>query len=183
VAELGIDALKRLAAAIEAGDHLQSTDLVAVGRAAPALLAALQRAETDRAFLLRVLEAGSPERMGPTTPEFDALWEEIRTAMAAGPAATRAPDGAELIAAERRRQIANEGWTPEHDDGHIHNQLARAAASYIAITVWPDSYEAENFWPWDLGNFKPTADPVRNLVKAGALIAAEIDRLQREAGR
>ncbi|TMC10553.1 MAG: hypothetical protein E6J41_07990 [Chloroflexi bacterium] len=103
--------------------------------------------------------------------------------MATVPAPTRAPDGAELIAAERRRQVAFEGMTPEHDDEHIHNQLSRAAASYIAITVWPDSYEAENFWPWNLDDFKPVDDPVPNLVKAGALIAAAIDRLLRKAGR
>ncbi len=36
---------------------------------------------------------------------------------------------------------------------------------------WPEDWEAE-VW-------KPSADPVHNLVKAGALIAAEIDRLQR----
>jgi len=33
----------------------------------------------DRELLRRVLEAGSPERFGSTTEEFDALWEEIRT--------------------------------------------------------------------------------------------------------
>jgi hypothetical protein len=36
-------------------------------------------------------------------------------------------------------------------------------------------------WPWDASWWKPSNDPVRNLVKAGALIAAEIDRLQRAA--
>jgi hypothetical protein len=37
------------------------------------------------------------------------------------------------------------------------------------------------FWPWDQDWWKPSPDPIRNLVKAGALIAAEIDRLQRLA--
>lgn len=37
-------------------------------------------------------------------------------------------------------------------------------------------------WPWDEEWWKPSEDPVRNLVKAGALIAAEIDRLQRVDG-
>lgn len=34
-------------------------------------------------------------------------------------------------------------------------------------------------WPWDENWWKPSLDPIRNLVKAGALLAAEIDRLQR----
>jgi hypothetical protein len=34
-------------------------------------------------------------------------------------------------------------------------------------------------WPWDLSWLKPSPDPKHNLVKAGALIAAEIDRLNR----
>ena len=35
-------------------------------------------------------------------------------------------------------------------------------------------------WPWDESWFKPTPDDrIRELVKAGALILAEIDRLQR----
>jgi len=33
-------------------------------------------------------------------------------------------------------------------------------------------------WPWAQTAFKPSGDPVRNLEKAGALIAAEIDRTQ-----
>ena len=35
-------------------------------------------------------------------------------------------------------------------------------------------------WPFEDAAWKPSHDPVKNLVKAGALIAAEIDRLQRQ---
>ncbi|MFW6155839.1 MAG: hypothetical protein ACOC7J_00855 [Armatimonadota bacterium] len=38
--------------------------------------------------------------------------------------------GVSLIAAERERQIREEGWTPEHDDEHDAGELADAAASY-----------------------------------------------------
>lgn len=38
--------------------------------------------------------------------------------------------GADLIAAERRRQMTAEGWTPEHDDAHDGEALALAAATY-----------------------------------------------------
>jgi len=185
VADMDVDVLRRLNAKVK--EARASGNELRIERArndryswlednVPAILAALQRAEKERGAMKDQLAAA-------TTPEFDALWEEIRAAMATVPAPTRAPDGAELIAAERRRQVAFEGMTPEHDDEHIHNQLSRAAASYIAITVWPDSYEAENFWPWNLDDFKPVDDPVPNLVKAGALIAAAIDRLLRKAGR
>jgi hypothetical protein len=78
--------------------------------------------------------------------------------------------GVDLIAAERARQVSAEGWTAEHDDGHTHGELAAAAAAY----AWP---YAPALWPWGDG-FKPTSRE-RDLVRAGALIAAEIDRLRR----
>lgn len=99
-------------------------------------------------------------------------------------------DGATLIAWERRRQISDEGWTPAHDDGHAYGEMALAAACYAL----PDVHRAEmginepefggdgspRLWPWG-GYWKPTPDDrVRELVKAGALIAAEIDRLKRK---
>lgn len=88
--------------------------------------------------------------------------------------------GIELIAAERQRQIAVEGWTPEHDDQHIMGEMAAAAMCYSlnARALDAPQYFIEEWWPWDMDQWKPT-DPLRNLVKAGALIAAEIDRLKR----
>lgn len=77
--------------------------------------------------------------------------------------------GIDLIAAERERQVSVEGWTPEHDDMHAHGELATAAVGYIT----GDSDKFPISWP-----FKSTT-PVRDLTKAGALIAAEIDRLNR----
>lgn len=94
--------------------------------------------------------------------------------------------GAQLIALERDRQLKIEGWTPEHDDKHKKHELALAASSYIAVVASPDEDGDEHGkvrpcwdWPWSKKWWKPSDDPVRNLVKAGALIAAEIDRLQR----
>jgi hypothetical protein len=91
------------------------------------------------------------------------------------------------VLAERRRQIEAEGHTPEHDD-EDNGGLARAAAAYAmaaaafstthpGIVRWLD--EAVNrVWPWTPMWWKP-ADPRRMLVKAGALILAEIERLDR----
>lgn len=92
-------------------------------------------------------------------------------------------NGISLIAAERQRQLSVEGWTPEHDDAHSSGEMAQAAAIYAI----QHAYRHRVFfwlWPWDLKWFKP-ADRKRELVKSGALIAAELDRLLRKesAGR
>lgn len=105
-----------------------------------------------------------------------------------GPIESEPKSGLDLIAAERRRQVDDEGWTPKHDDQHGKDELAKAAACYcvpermrerevspIGTTV------LELLWPFDDEWWKPKPDDrVRELVKAGALIAAEIDRLQRK---
>lgn len=83
-------------------------------------------------------------------------------------------DGAALIAAERRRQIAAEGYTAEHDAAHP-GDLALAAMAYLDR----DRGHPPAYWPWAPGYWKPTPhDRVRQLTKAGALVAAEIDRLR-----
>lgn len=91
-------------------------------------------------------------------------------------------NGIELIAAERQRQQEVEGWTPEHDDKHNFMEMFRAAVCY-ADPIWQTiEYEKKDVplnWPWEDFWYKPSADQVRNLVKAGALIVAEIDRIQR----
>lgn len=85
----------------------------------------------------------------------------------------------EDIAAERKRQIEVEGWTPEHDDEHYLKQMSLAAASYAAFGDICDTPGIPpGLWPWDRSWWKPT-DYRRNLVKAGALIAAEIERVDR----
>jgi hypothetical protein len=101
----------------------------------------------------------------------------------------------EAIATERRRQIEVEGWTPEHDDEHDKGELAKAAACYALRTPhviyqlrggvagvrgaedW--YYDRLPAWPWDGSWWKPGNDRRRQLVKAGALIVAEIERLDR----
>lgn len=79
--------------------------------------------------------------------------------------------GSEMIAAERERQLAQEGYEAVHDDGHDQGEMVEAA---IALLTADDDR-----WPFCDG-WKPDEEPVRALVKAGALIAAEIDRLQRQ---
>ncbi|EZN97851.1 hypothetical protein [Pseudomonas aeruginosa] len=86
---------------------------------------------------------------------------------------------------ERRRQITAEGWTPEHDDEHSHGQMARAAACYaLAGSSAPNDGTAALLvslaWPWDQQWWKPSTAR-RDLIKAGALILAEIERIDRAA--
>ena len=114
-----------------------------------------------------------------------------------GPPQSAAPvapasGGVEAIAAERRRQIEAEGWTTEHDDTHTRGEMAAAAGVYALAAASQNDYRfvligspvndclagAMELWPWEKSWFKPT-DRRRDLVKAGALIAAEIDRLDR----
>ena len=92
--------------------------------------------------------------------------------------------GAERIAQERQRQIEVEGWDADHDDG-TGNALALAAACYALPEKISDRSMWETplrrlLWPWEERWWKPTPDNrIRELEKAGALIAAEIDRLLR----
>jgi len=97
--------------------------------------------------------------------------------------------GSQMIDNERTRQITSEGWTAQHDDEHDDAQLVEAARAYTWAALCVVKFRAfsldikllPNDWPkeWDKGWWKPSDDPIRNLTKAGALIAAEIDRLQR----
>ena len=86
------------------------------------------------------------------------------------------------VAAERRRQIEAEGWTPEHDDEHSVGELAKAAACYALVSAGFNPDATITVWPWHRLWWKPS-DKRRNLVKAGALILAEIERLDRMAER
>ncbi len=81
------------------------------------------------------------------------------------------------VVAERKRQIDVEQWTPEHDDKHHDYSLANAAACY-AKYGYPNITKAPDDWPWHSSYWKPS-DRRRSLVKAAALILAEIERLDR----
>ena len=86
-------------------------------------------------------------------------------------------EGTRRIVRERLRQIDKEGWTPDHDSHYERDELPRAAACYARAQSSSDPIPDD--WPWESSWWKPSDDPVRNREKAGALIAAEIDRLLR----
>ena len=89
--------------------------------------------------------------------------------------------GIDLIAAERQRQIDVEGYDADHDKGYS-TDIALAGASY-ALTPDFRSYafhqrESPDTWPWRTEQWKPTpGDRIKELAKAGALIAAAIDAM------
>ncbi|WP_438286408.1 ead/Ea22-like family protein [Klebsiella variicola] len=86
------------------------------------------------------------------------------------------------VLAERKRQVSAEGWTPGHDDEYEHGELADAAGCYaLSSELFDCAGEPPRPWPWPDEWWKPT-NRRRDLVKAGALILAEIERLDRAAG-
>ncbi len=115
--------------------------------------------------------------------------------------------GSSLIAEERLRQITQEGFTAQHDDDHAGPALALAAISYAAASLdnidirevdhGTGEFIIRDPWPWS-GTWDKREKHARRrsrteagrrtgrlrcLVIAGALIAAEIDRLMRERRR
>lgn len=83
------------------------------------------------------------------------------------------------VLAERARQLNEERWDYAWDDLYDECELARAAATY-AICTKPEQLTILGVicWPWQKHWWKPTTYR-QNLVKAGALILAEIERLDR----
>lgn len=84
------------------------------------------------------------------------------------------------IANERQRQIKKEGWSIKHDNKHKNGELSIAAACYaLSAAGWKRTTIWE-IWPaaWGLDWLKPKSSR-RDLIRAAALIVAEIERLDR----
>jgi hypothetical protein len=93
------------------------------------------------------------------------------------------------VIAERERQINEEGFSVEHDEQHEAGELSAAGAAYalsasdqlFPLSVGDGADDIPHLlWPWPSDWWKPTT-PRRDLVKAAALIIAEIERLDRKA--
>jgi hypothetical protein len=110
---------------------------------------------------------------------FSTFTPDVKTAQQAGAVLKPLSDAESDVLAERQRQISDEGWTPEHDDEHDRGDLVQAAACYALHSAPIGSVRNYlSFWPWDARGWKPK-DRRSNLIKAGALIIAEIERLDR----
>ncbi len=90
------------------------------------------------------------------------------------------------VVAERQRQISAEGWTSEHDDQYNDGELANAALCYVMSSFLEEVFtikrKPDQLWPFDHKWWKPTT-PRRDLVKAAALILAEIERIDRASAK
>lgn len=122
----------------------------------------------------------------------DASFTMLRNRLAALEGSVAAAD----VLAERRRQQEGERWSTQHDDTHVGGELAHAAACYAmkagigslwmrdnGTTVEPANYATTpsppaELWPWAPSWWKPK-DRRRDLVRAAALLLAEIERLDR----
>jgi len=148
----------------------------------------------DAAAIKLCGQFGDDERVNKTDTGSHILFGHLRTAttaLAAVQEALGAPaDTSEDVVegkvaaisdviAERERQQTVEGWTPKHDDTHNRGELSRAAICYAdPLNEMRASPPAK--WPWDATWWKPK-DRRADLVRAGALILAEIERLDRAA--
>lgn len=82
------------------------------------------------------------------------------------------------VLTERKRQVILKGWDAEHDDQHTRGEMAWAANAYFlhdTVDSWAIGVSAP--WPIEFGEQRD------NLVKAAALIIAEIERLDRASDR
>lgn len=99
--------------------------------------------------------------------------------------------GVDLIAAERARQIQAEGFDAEHDRQEKPGALTMAGICYATMAASSPGMRDQlrtsmcfsTHWPWTVPWWKPgkdnsNEDRIRELTKAGALMAAEIDRLE-----
>jgi hypothetical protein len=149
-----------------------------VGKQSLDLLIAMAKDWTDSAVV-----RDAPERVPHVIAQLIEAIEGLRALPAEDRAVTQGEQsgGVALIAAERARQEVAEGWSAQHDDQHETGELLAAAARYLDAGSDYDLGGRLPDWPWEPHWFKSSDDLIRNLVKAGALIAAEIDRQQRKA--
>jgi len=81
-------------------------------------------------------------------------------------------NGAELILKERERHITEEGYDAGHDNQYTKGELVQAALCYIQRAG--QRCPVPSRWPWDPKFWKPKTKE-EDLVRAGALLAAQID--------
>lgn len=81
--------------------------------------------------------------------------------------------GIELIAKERQEQIEKHGFEAKDDAKYTNKELVKAAK--FMLTQFPLDYPDWDRW---LMEKSKSMSRIKQLTVAGALIAAEIDRLQ-----
>ena len=121
----------------------------------------------------------------PAAPAVDESFEDLMSNWAHGDALDAEyyrtlSQAARDVLAERRRQVCAEGYEPEADEMYQSGELARAAATYALLATGDDGWRVEDNWPRGMSTLK-RAEPRRMLEKAGALILADMERIDRAA--
>ncbi|WP_244139191.1 hypothetical protein [Burkholderia sp. BCC1630] len=155
--------------------------------AGPTETAPVPAARVDSQPGLTIINSAYTHLLACTRCGAPAMWtdEEMRQqSLASSPSMGQREPHANITAAardvlaERRRQVDQEGWTPAHDDKSRDHELSCAAGCYAMYTLAYPAGDPPPAWPWAADWWKPTTHR-RNLVKAGALIQAAIERLDR----
>jgi hypothetical protein len=81
------------------------------------------------------------------------------------------------VIGERRHQINDLGFSSQQDDGYVFDELTRAARAYIMVSN--PGEDQPSYWPWDRKFWNPK-DRRENLVRAAALLIAEVERIDRK---
>ncbi|AYF32174.1 hypothetical protein CSH63_33000 [Micromonospora tulbaghiae] len=100
-------------------------------------------------------------------------WLMGRCVVEAAPHLDQSPALA-LIGAERIRHLEVKGYDANHDDQYRDGELAGMALWYA------DDESSAIDWPGNLDDLPARGDRLQDLVRAGSLLAAEVDRLLRE---
>lgn len=166
-------------------DHLQA--LISDGRPVP-VPGPKGWYEIDNELLGWVVDQVFDGAIEDDTPIRDIYRLIARDLLAARHYTHSAPESLRDVLSERIRQIADKGHHPEHDDEYSDGALVLAAVCYAeeahcrindpersmsTAKIVPD------LWPWDEEYWNPSDCDRRNLVKAVALLLAEIDRIDR----
>lgn len=168
--------------AIEARDAIRGKGLV-LDEPAPA--AATGKAERKDATIRVLLRADSGYKSESEARISPVQWGQVCAIMAGkNPAMFGQTAALSDVATERQRQVEQEGYSTEHDDEHRQGEMAVAASCYALQAHDPERLKkitGPQNWPWDYAWWKPST-PRRDLIKAAALILAEIERLDRLEG-
>lgn len=87
--------------------------------------------------------------------------------------------GIDLVKEEREKQINKHGYNVAHDRQHSRKAVLYGALAYLNSAIYSSNVGIED-WPFEKESFKPEGD-IKNLVKAAAMIVAEIDKRLEES--
>lgn len=188
-AECSADAVLRLAAQAAAATPEPEGEAVAFALVRKTAIRALG---AWSAVCAGEIDVAKTEAASKAEKEFWAALESLHTLYTRPAPGVPMTDASRDVLAERQRQITAEGWTPEHDDEHDKGELAVAAAIYALRyrgadpPLWVTSGDRPDYASRFLESVRrwvKSGSTRTNLVKAGALILAEIERLDRAAAQ